>query len=278
MDNNQVNIEDLNLDDVFTNPENPQPVTQVQQVVEQPPVQAPVVTPTEPYLKTSTGTVYKSADDAVKGIEHKDALIQKLRDEAIQRTGIDPVTGQPVRRAESVVDYTKDGTKFLTDLSEAAKKGDPNAYAQVQTKFVQDVMAPYAHLITGAAKSQAEEAVSAKYSDFRQFARSDDYSRTLDENPVLRDSIAAAERDPSQVTYLQSFYDMAYKLNTARKVPEIVKAAPAVVTQARPTVTSSVPPAPPSAVRTVAPSMETSESRSALIKQFESQGIEDFRF
>jgi hypothetical protein len=268
---------EVNLDDVFPNPESTldpnrasytPPTTQT----------APQVTPEEPFLKTATGTVYKSADDAVKGIEHKDALILKLRQDAIERTGIDPVSGQPVRKETTPVNYTQDGDRFLTDLAAAAKKGDTSAYTKVQEKFVNDVLAPYAPILSGFAKTQAVEAVAGEISDFRQFLRSDDMKHTLDENPSLRQAIEVAEVNPQAAGQLGEFYKMAYKLNMARKLPEAVRAQTATQTQARPTVSSATSQAPPSTVKHESPSFDTPEGRRAIIAEQEKRGVMELRF
>jgi len=263
----------LSLDDVFgtadsPNPNDPQPQATTQDVT--PPAQQ--VTPAEPFLKASTGTVYKSAEDAVRGIEQKDALIQKLRQEAIERTGVDPVTGQPVQKAPQVVNYTQDSEKFLTDLRDAATKGDTKKYTDIQKQFVQDVIAPYAPMLTGYAKQQAVDAVSAKYSDFKQFAQSEDYVQTLNENPILKNSIAMAESSPERTADLTEFYTMAHRLNSARKLPEIVQQQHAVATQVRPTVSSGAPQAPMASTRVAAPpSLESKEGRAEIMRQFEAK-------
>lgn len=269
-------LEDIDLDAAFPNPENVSDPNK--QVVPETPPAPQTTTVEEPFLKTATGTVYKSADDAVKGIEHKDALIQKLRQDAIERTGIDPVTGQPVHKDTAPINYTQDGDKFLSDLAAAAKKGDTTAYTKVQEKFVQDVLAPYAPIITGFARTQAVEQVANEISGFRDFVRSDEMKQTLEENPPLKQAIEIAEANPAAAGQLGDFYKMAYKLNLARKLPETVRAQHAPTT-ARPTVASTTPQPPPSTtVKQSAPALDTSEGRKSLIEQQERLGVADLRF
>jgi len=269
---------DVDLDDAFSNPEpvsNPNATPNTPATPEPP----PSTTIEEPFLKTATGTVYKSADDAVKGIEHKDALIQKLRQDAIERTGIDPVTGQPVTKNQAPVNYTQDGEKFLSDLAAAAKKGDTTAYTKVQEKFVQDVLAPYAPIITGFARTQAVEQVANEISGFREFLRSDDMKQTLEENPSLKQAIEVAEANPAAAGQLGDFYKMAYKLNIARTLPDAVRTQATAPTHARPTVASTTPQAPPSnAVKQSAPNLDSPEGRKSLIEQQERLGVADLRF
>lgn len=261
----------LSLDDVFGTADAPNPNDPTAAAPQDVTPPAQQVTPAEPFLKASTGTVYKSAEDAVRGIEQKDALIQKLRQEAIERTGVDPVTGQPVHKAPSVVNYTQDSEKFLTDLRDAATKGDTKRYVEIQKQLVSDVISPYAPMLTGYAKQQAQEAVSAKYSDFKQFAHSEDFTRTLDENPILKNSIQMAESSPERSGDLTEFYGMAYKLNSARKLPEIVQQQAAVNT-VRPTLQSGAPQAPVASSKVAAaPSLDSPEGRAEIIRQFEAR-------
>src|SRR5690348_16003975 len=106
-------VEDINWAELF--PTDPgarvptQPATATPPAT--PPAAQPPVTPppTPEFLKTSTGTVYKSADEAIKGIEHKDTLIEQLRQRYILERGIDPITNQPVQPAsQAPAPYTQD--------------------------------------------------------------------------------------------------------------------------------------------------------------------------
>lgn len=277
MEINLDELGDMNLDDAFRQADSPDPNAPIQsQAVTQ---TAAPVTQAEPFLRTSTGTVYKTPEDAVRGTEHKDALIAKLRQESIERTGIDPVTGQPVRQAQTQVpiDYSRDGEQFLNDLKTAADKGDKTGYIKAQSKFVMDHLAPFAPTLIGLAKQQAMDTASNTFEDFKSFARSEDFGQTLGENPVLKNAISMTENDPSQSENLAQLYMMTYRLNQARKMPEILRAQPqATAAVARPTIQSSATPAPSSSSQHQAvPSLSTSEGRKALIAQFEAQGTLD---
>src|SRR5438105_3686875 len=93
---------DLTLDQLFP-PDSP-----VGDLTQAPPTTQPATTPAAPaapaasapppenFISTSTGTVYKTRDEAVKGLEHKDQLIEKLRKDHIEKFGVDPITGQKV--------------------------------------------------------------------------------------------------------------------------------------------------------------------------------------
>jgi hypothetical protein len=267
---------DMSLDDVFgigegSTPQGEPAVRQTQET--------PIVASDEPFLKTASGTVYKTLDDARKGTEHKDQLIQQLRQREIERTGIDPITNQPVRQATAPVNYTQDQDRFLKDLGDAAAKGDTKAYVATQQKLIEDTMNPYASVIAQMARMQAVESVSNEFSDFRDFRKSDDFNKTLDENQPLKVAIQNAETNPAMAHELPEFYKMAYKLNFAeRKAPQALRSQPQTH-NVRPTVqsTATVPPT-SGGVRMAQPSLATSEGRKALIAQFESGGIENSRF
>ncbi len=271
---------DLSLDDVFPNPElTSTTASTTSQVAE--PTQTQVAS--EPFMKTSSGTVYKTVEDAIKGTEHKDELIRKLREQAIAQTGIDPVTNQPVRQqqqnTQQYTNYTQDPDRFLKDLTDAAESKDTKAYVRVQQKLVEDTMSPYANLIADFSKMKAVEQVTSEIPDFRDFLKSEDYQKTLDENVPLKTALSVAEANPAHSGDLAQFYKMAYKLNAAdRKLPQALRAQTQTQT-VRPTVTSTATLPPPSnGMRHEQPSLATSEGRKALLAQMDTAGIGNTRF
>lgn len=267
-------LESLNLDDVFGNPDLNASDPNAPAVATQPQEVAPPPQPAAPFLSTRTGTVYKSAEDAAQGIEHKDQLIAKLRQEAIERTGIDPVTGQPVQRKQDPPkNYTQDHKKFIDDLANAAKANDSEAYARVQAQFVQDVMAPYAPVLTTLARTQAVESVAQSVPEFRQFMGSADYNETLERFPLLKDAIAQSESNPAASAQVAQLYRMTFEL--ASKKPEIVRAQAQPIP--RPTVSSISLPSVPQSGSNAVPDMGTVEGRKALIEQQERAGVLNMR-
>lgn len=267
-------LENLSLDDVFGNPDlhpsdpNAPSATPAPEPVAQP------SQPTEPFLRTASGTVYKSAEDAAQGVQHKDELIARLRQEAIERTGIDPVTGQPVqRKVETPKSYTQDHKRFIDDLSSAAKANDSEAYARVQAQFVNDVMAPFAPVLTTLARSQAVESVSQSIPEFRQFMGSTDYKETMERFPLLRNAIEQSEGNPSASEQLSQLYQMTFAL--ASKRPEVVRTPSPTIP--RPTVSSISLPSVPQNGSTTAPDMGTIEGRKAIIEAQERSGVLNMR-
>jgi hypothetical protein len=231
-------------------------------------------TQTEPLLKTSTGTVYNTVDDAVKGIEHKDALITQLRQELQQHTHVDPLKKSNTQQ-EIPVSYSQNPTKYFEDMK-AAK--DEAALLQVQQRFVNEQLAPYAPLIANMAKSQAIEQVTSEIPKFSEFMRSNDYKETLESFPLLKQSIEISEQYAERSGDLAQLYRMAALASAGRTLPKVVQTAQTVV-QTRPTISStlSTPPT-QNATKAVPPSFQTTEGRKALIEQQVNSGVENIRF
>src|SRR5882762_2477743 len=116
---------DLSLDDIFGD-DSQQTTTAVSTES-----QTTSTNESEPFLKTATGTVYKSVEDAVKGVEHKDALIAQLRQELSDKTGRDPLKRETVTNG-GPKNYLEDKDTYFKDLSSAVEAKDPEKYMEVQ--------------------------------------------------------------------------------------------------------------------------------------------------
>lgn len=226
----------------------------------------------QPFLKTSTGTVYKSADDAVKGIEHKDALIAQLRQEATERTGVDPIKPKVTTEPDSYIENPK---KYFEDIRKATNEQEVLA---VQGRYIQEQLAPYAPLIAGMAKSRAVEEVAAEVPEIQTFLRSAEYQQTLEKYPLLKNSIGIGESNPAAAGDLAQLYRMAYSASAGMNLSKIVQTnSREAVAETRPTVSSTTTLA-PGTQRAVAPSMETSQGRKSIIDNQTSRGVLDIRF
>lgn len=286
---------DLGFDDLFGDQPVSDPVTAAQTTdpagvpptQTSPAPQAPVAPNPTPFeIKTGTGTVYKTVEDTIRGIEQKDTLIENLRSQLALRTGVDPITQQPLRfdapqsSAPQVPNYSQDAQKYMEDLVAAAESNDPSRYAQVQQKFLLDTLAPISGIITDAAKKSAVEQIATKYSDFNTVRATPEFSAVLEENPELKEAIGLAESDYRFHSRLPGLYKIAYEAAQGRRVPELVRQQTAVVQTptpqpARPTTSPSPLPPPEPGVR---PDIRTAEGRKAMIAQMEAQGVNSWKW
>jgi hypothetical protein len=278
MDNATINFDDapggdISLDDIFGEAS---PATTPVIESNEPQTTAPATTPVGPFLKTKTGTVYKSVEDAVEGIEHKDTLIAQLREQVKQRTGDDPLAARRSPAPNAPVNYNDNNEQYFTDIANAVEKKDTRAYMAAQQKLIMDSLGFLSPTITSLSKANAERVVSEQIPEFKGFLSSEHYAHISEESPLLADAIRSAEANPAAANQLPELYRIAYLANQGRRVPELIQSAgnrtPAV--QPRPTV-QSTPLAPPATtgVPVVAPSLDTAAGRKALIDQMEGKGI-----
>lgn len=203
-------------------------------------------TPTE-FLRTSK-SVYKTADEAQRGVEEKDSLIEQLRTQLAQIRGVDPITNRPVASPQEDVNYAQNPQKFYEDLEAKARAGDKAGYAQVNAKFIADYLAPVTPVFRDFAKTNATEELSREYKDFRDFRNSPEFDKVLGANPVLKTGIEGAESDFRFHNQLPGLYKLAYSAYVAMRVPEMLKSAQTAAqpapTPTRPTLTQPQTPTP----------------------------------
>ena len=281
---------DFNLDDLFGNPE----VTQVTELTSSTPAapqtpepQAPETPQVEvPFLKTPTGTVYKTHEDAIRGLSHKDQVIENLRAQLTQQTGVDPITGKAVVRQtpqtpqatpSEQVNYAQDSVKYWNDLSDAVEKKDPAAYSRVNQKFLQDSLAPIAPIIRDVAVQRALDNVSREIPDFKEVHASPEYTQMLNDLPLLKQSIETGEQYLEAAPQLPELYRYAYLIYQGRKAREIASApvqtvTPAVAQPSRPTLTPSTPNPPVAGPK---PSFNSPEGRKAILDSGNARGLMD---
>jgi len=264
---------DADLNAIFGNPEITPPAIEAPATIAQ-------TNESAPFLRNATGSVvYNSAEDAIRGIEHKDALLEEARRKLQELTGEDAFKkrNQQQQEQHQEVNYGMDAKRYMADLNAAVSTGKEEDVVRVQQKFIMDSLAGYTPMLTEVARSQAIGRVTSEVPDFTKFMGSEDYNKTLDAFPLLRNSIQIAETNPSAAGELSQLYRMAYDTSTGRNMSRIVQeqsqqhAAPPV----RPTVSSS--PITPS-TQTYVPAKTSLERHRQTISQFESNGIEDRRF
>jgi hypothetical protein len=264
---------ELSLDDIFG--ENSSTPT----TVEVAPANSQATTPEEPFLKAKTGTVYKTREDAITGVEHKDALITQLREQLKGKTGEDPIVRQP--QGTQPVSYVEHPDRYFEDIAKAVNKGDQRGYMDVQQRMIWETLGPLAPTITSLSRANAERVVSEQLPEFKGFLGSDAYKNIEQEAPLLAEAIKAAEGNPQASAQLPELYKVAYLASRGRDLPEIVKSvrneSPQV--QPRPTVHSQpVSPASSSNAVQATPSLDNKEGRKAIIERFEGQGLLNQKF
>jgi hypothetical protein len=272
---------DTYLDDIFGDPS--RTPTTTEPTANQPQSTAPVTTQTpEPVIKTKTGTVYKTIEDAVSGIEHKDALIAQLREQAKQTTGRDPLAARPpVTQPSGPKSYLEDEDQYFADIAEAVTNKNTKAYMQAQQKLTWDILGPLAPTITSLARANAEQIVSRDIPEFKGFRNSEQYTQLEQESPLLADAIRSAEMNPQASSQLPELYRVAYLASQGRRVPELLQSVrtdnPSV--QPRPTVHSTqVSPPVVTGIPVSPPSLDSREGRKALIDRMEGQGIGNLKW
>lgn len=280
---------DVSLDELFptdpvvsqqTTAQTSEPVAPVQPV-------APQVQPT--FQIRGKDSVYNTVEAAQKGIDEKDALIERMRQRYIMERGIDLVTDRPVNISENKnapVNYMQDNKRYMQDLKTAVDKGDENAYFNAQAKLVFDLLQPLAGTINNAAKEQAVQAVSGEVKEFQTFRSSPEFQAVLADNPSLKNAIETSENDFRGHAQLPELYRLAYYASQGRRVPDLIKQATQAAAQAAPQSTqpvrptlgqSTVTPANPQ-VGSTAPDLSTSAGRKAIFEQFAAAGGNNLKF
>lgn len=188
----------LTLDDLFPNPElTPQGAAPVVQ-------QTPQAPPVEPFLKTST-TTYKTLEEAVRGTEEKDRTVERLKTELAQLKQTHQATPTQSAPAE---DYRK---VMFRRLAKAAQDGNEAEYMDALAEFQTSVLSQFAPALTGVYEQQAISAVESEVKDFRSWLNGPEYTRTLEQFPVLANAIQIAKSDPRAAHQLNEFYKLAYR-------------------------------------------------------------------
>lgn len=270
---------DLSLDDIFGDPSvTPTTVGNTPNEPQTPPVATTQAA--EPVIKTKTGTVYRSIEDAVSGIEHKDALIAQLREQVKTNTGRDPLT-RTANIEKPSDDYTQNQGQYFEDIANAVTNKDQTAYMKAQQKLIWDSLGPLGPTITALSKANAERVVVTDIPEFKGFLGSNEYNSITERAPLLADAIRSAESNPAAAASLPELYRVAYWASQGNRVPELIQSVRAESTQiqARPTVHSTPVSAPAvTGVPVVAPSLDTKEGRQELIRQAEARGIGTFKW
>lgn len=257
------------LDSLFPNPEGPQA----------PPAAPPQAPPAQPewFLESSTGTKYRSREEAARGLEEKDKYIEKLRKELEQSKTPAPAP----QAAAATQSYAQKPEGLIDDLVASLSKGDKRGYAETLARFNMELLSPYAPLLSEVSRERAIRAVEPEAQNIRQFLGSAEYTAALDEMPVLKQAIEYAESQPQAGDQLASLYKLAFRSAQASKLPQIVQNAvhnAAPPQPIRPTLSPSTP-TPQMGTTAIAPrDLNTEAGRKAIIERAEQRGVQNVDF
>lgn len=290
LQNSPAGLDDATFDSLF--PAEPSQVTTqpAQQVTAKPDTQqtqqsqSPTQDTQSGFFLQGNKSVYKTAEDAARGLNEKDALIEQLRQRYALTTGIDPITGKPVGtngQTQEVVDYHQQPDRYLDDLFNAAKKGGPEAYRDVQEKFIFDVVKPLQPILQKAARDQAVETLSAEIPATKGFIGTDNYNKALELNPELKSAISISEQDHRFHSRLPGLYKLAYLTAQGMQLPELLKAQASQTKTAPQTQQTSGQPVRTTVQATTTslgtqvppPSFKTIEGIRSVIRDMEGRGV-----
>jgi len=295
LSNAPAGLDDATFDSLF--PAEPSQATQTaQQTVAKPDPQTQQTQQTQSTTQTQTQqdqfflkgerSVYKTVEDATRGINEKDAVIEQLRQRFALTTGIDPLTGKPVGingQTQETVDYSQQPDRYLEDLYSAAKKGGPEAYRDVQQKFILDTVKPLQPILQKAARDQAIETLTTEIPGAKGFVGTPTYTKALELNPELREAISVGEHDQRFHSRLPGLYKLAYLTAQGMQLPELLRAQATQTQTQTPsqtqqvhgtpvrTTVSSTTPSP--AAQTARPSFKNIEGIRAVIANMEARGV-----
>ena len=238
--------------------------------------QAPTepVQPTGPYFK-GAHSVYETQEALQAGVNQKDEIIERYRQEGIQRDGIDPLTKKTVAQPPS--SYLEDKTQFFQDLRSAVDKNDEAAYMTVQQKLIDDTLNErfqgVAPMLEQLARTQALDNAGSDVQEIRTFLQSPEYKAVLEDNSSLKNAIEISEGDFKFQSELPGLYKLAYNASQGMRLPELLKAqastgtqTPQPTQQVRPTQTAGTM-SPPNTAGPVEPDWTTSEGRQEIIRR-----------
>lgn len=266
-----------------------------------PPTPAIASEPSKFELKTKTGTVYKSLEDTVKGIEAKDTTIEQLRSMIAAVTGEDPLSKTGIKPGTTTapqkpVSYLQDRRRFAQDLTKAAELGqkedswDPygNVLGQYIYEIVQSAVGPYMPVVQNVGKQQALESVTKEVPDFRKFYGTPEYQKVLEQRPKLAGYIQTLEGNPTMQEDLAEQYRDVWNEYQVNKLTELASKPTPVSQNPTPRVplqsrSSDFKQEPNDGMRRnqpqgAKPSLATAEGRKLLIQELERRGLADVNF
>lgn len=283
---------DQDWDLLFQNPENPTALspqaTQTNGTNLQPGSQT-----NNDFLHSTDGSVvYKTAEDAIKGLDHKNSEIAKYRN-FLKDNGIDPNTMQTVTKPQ-VQSQPEPSTNsqykyygnpnFYDEVAAAATNRDRIKYTQLMTDFTKEAIAaqvdPWRPTLAETNRFKAIRQVSSEIPDFQKFIEGPGAKQVVDTFPLYKEMLQIGENDPVAAQRLPEVYKQMYTIYQGMNIQTQSQAQSTTTTntptvQTRPTLqTSSLTPPPPTAntqgwSQPISNRLkrDSNEARSALIQE-----------
>lgn len=261
---------DLDWDSLFPNPELPPASPQATQGT--PPQQEPQATQNQPFLQAGQ-TVYNTAEDAIRGTQHKDDLIARYRSylseqgvdpNTLQRTAPPPQATQPAQpTAPSKYKYYGN-PNFFDEVAKAAGDRDRTKYEQLLAAHsreaadaaIDERLAPWQATLAETNRFKAYRQVTQEIPGFENFFNSTGFKEVQDKFPLYKEMLQIGENDPNAARRLPEVYQQMYVLYQGLNAGKPQAQTPTIAAPSTPTVRSQ-PTLQPSSLTPPAPATST---------------------
>lgn len=217
---------DQDWDALFQNPENPTALQPQVASGTNPPQQPQATQDPQVFLKAGD-TVYNTAEDAIKGTEHKDQLIARYRS-FLSDQGVDPNTlqrqqqpqaQQPQQQQPTNSQYKYLGNpNFFDDVAAAAQARDKVKYEQLMSAHaresaqsaLQEMLDPWRSTLAETNRNRAIRQATTEVPDFDKFIAGPGYKKVMDSFPLYKEMVQIGENDPVAAQRLPEVYKSMY--------------------------------------------------------------------
>ena len=207
-----------------------EPTAEPEVATPQEPTPEPVAEPitTEPKTEKEPefflGT-YRTREDAQKGIQEKDDVINRLRASVIAQTGTDPLTGKPVQIASAqpepppIQKWAQSPDAYFQDYL----KNPVGVQQQLFSEMISPVLPLFDYMSDLAFEVSANRFGSQKENEgFNEFMKTGELAKLLNSHPELAQRFQEAHAK-FQFKRLPTLFDEAYKIHKGEKSGEKTK-------------------------------------------------------